>query len=236
MTSFDIALSISQKWHFIKRNFIVEKQFHGRYLFYRVARPILKVNYKIFKAMHPLRPWTSQASISIFEALLKKDMTGFEYGSGNSTVFFARHLGQFTSVEHHEQWFKIVKQKLEHLNIVNVDYHFIPPKPDTTSNVSFKDFPSVPPDFKIRNDYQDYFSFITRFPINHFDFILIDGRARVECAMMAIPRLKPGGIFVLDNSDRSRYEPIFRQLKDWKMINTTTGLFDTTLWFKPQAS
>jgi len=37
----------------------------------------------------------------------------------------------------------------------------------------------------------------------------------------------------LDNSDRDRYIPVFTVLKGWKMLNTTTGLFDTTFWFKP---
>jgi hypothetical protein len=88
-------------------------------------------------------------------------------------------------------------------------------------------------DFAVKSEYAEYFSFVRTFPESHFDFIMIDGRARIECTLNALPKLKPGGIFVLDNSDRKRYAPIFKVLAGWKSITTTTGLFDTTFWFKP---
>ncbi|HEY4655003.1 MAG TPA: class I SAM-dependent methyltransferase, partial [Cyclobacteriaceae bacterium] len=83
-------------------------------------------------------------------------------------------------------------------------------------------------------DYHNYFSFITVFPNGHFDFIFIDGRARIECTLNAIPKLKKGGMLVLDNSDRDRYAPLFKVLEHWPRVTTTTGLFDTTIWFKPE--
>ena len=51
--------------------------------------------------------------------------------------------------------------------------------------------------------------------------------------MRAVVKLKRGGIFILDNSERLRYEPVHRKLRSWKQVFTTTGLTDTTIWFKP---
>jgi len=163
-------------------------------------------------------------------------MVGFEYGSGNSTIFFAKHLKYLTSVEHNPEWFTIVRSNLDKLSLTNVDYHFIPmAKIDNTETIYtfFQDFNLTEEDFQIRKEYHQYFSFIKEYPDNHFDFIIVDGRARVECCLNAIPKLKSKGIFVLDNSDRARYKPVFKVLKSWKSITTTTGLFDTTIWFKP---
>jgi len=74
---------------------------------------------------------------------------------------------------------------------------------------------------------------VNTYPDNYFDFIIVDGRARVECSFNAIKKLKRGGLFVLDNSERKRYMPIFNLLENWEMANTSNGLTDTTFWLKP---
>lgn len=235
LSAYDKALKISKSPFYMKRNLVRKDSSSPGYIFYRIARPILKVNYKLFKLFHPERPWTSQAAIRTFENLLTKEMTGFEYGSGNSTLFFVKHLKHLTSVEHNAEWYDIVKEKLKQRNQNNIDYRFIPPAvPATPQEYTFyKDYPLTEKDFQVRKEYHDYFSFVNKYPDRHFDFIMVDGRARVECCLNAIPKLKSGGIFVLDNSDRDRYIPVFTVLSNWKRITTTTGLFDTTFWFKP---
>jgi hypothetical protein len=232
-SAYDIALSFYNS-SFLKKNLIAPKSFSINYILYRFARPLLKVRYKLFKLKNPQVPWTTQASIKTFRKILTKDMIGFEYGSGNSTMFFAKHLKHLTSVEHNQEWFKLVRENLQKLDLVNVDYHFIPMEKKENKEYSFyQDYTLTVRDFQIRTEYHDYFSFIKKYPDNHFDFIIVDGRARVECCLNAIPKLKSNGIFVLDNSDRDRYKPVFTVLKEWKHVTTTTGLFDTTIWFKP---
>ncbi len=231
------ALIISRNSFFIRKNVIATKSFSINYIFYRIVRPILKLNYKLFKLLNPTTPWTSQASIRIFKKILNKDMIGLEYGSGNSTIFFSKYLKKVVSIEHDSAWFEIVKSKLTTHSIQNVEYYFIPKK-DQTLNFHysfFQDYNLKNDEFEIRKEYHDYFSEVLKYPDEYFDFIIIDGRARVECCLNSIPKLRTGGIFVLDNSDRERYKPVFKVLQHWQSINTTTGLFDTTLWFKPKA-
>lgn len=232
---FEIASKIASSSRYLKKNILYPKSVSGKYIFYRLARPILKLNYKAFKFSNPITPWTTQASIRIFETLLNNSMIGFEYGSGKSSIFIAKKIKHLTSVEHNEKWFTHIKETFKNLGITNVDYHFIPPKPGKSSiQYSFKqDYNLMEDSFEIMTDYHDYFSLIKNYPDEHFDFILIDGRARVECALNGIPKLKQDGMFVLDNSDRARYQPIFEVLEKWPRVTTTTGLFDTTIWFKP---
>jgi tRNA A58 N-methylase Trm61 len=233
-TRFSIASRIASSRRYLKRNIVVGKSLSAAYIFYRVARPLLKVRYKWFKWRNPRTPWTSQAAIAIFKELLTADMTVLEYGSGNSTIFFATRVRHLTSVEHDSRWYSTVARELAQLGCKNVDYKLIPPGIDTPLLYSLHQEYGLPEnEFSVRRDYTKYFSFARSFPDHHFDMIMVDGRARIECAFNAIPKLKPGGIFVLDNSDRKRYEPIFKVLQGWPRLTTTTGLFDTTFWFKP---
>lgn len=232
---YNTAESIARANSLIERNVTYPKSFSLRYLFYRLARPLLKLNYKTFKLRHPVSPWTTQASIKVFEKILHKNMVGFEYGSGNSTLFFTQRLNHLTSLEHDPTWYSLISEKLKKHALKNIDYHLI--ERDSAGirepATFFRDYGLKEDEFAVLYHYQNYFEFIKRYPDAHFDFIFIDGRARVECALNSIPKLKSGGILVLDNSDRKRYEPIHKVLLSWKKVTTTTGLFDTTIWFKP---
>lgn len=234
MTAYQVALSISKSPKWVKKNFIWPKVWNWGYIKYRLLRPLLKLNYKMFCWLNPERPWTTQASIRIFENILRKDMIGFEYGSGRSTLFFAKRLSKLISVEHDENWYNTVMANLKNRSITNVQYNAIKPNYDKPFNDNSDAAKSLKGSgARLKVEFQDYFNFISRYPDQYFDFIIVDGRARVECTFYSISKLKPGGIFVLDNSDRQRYKPIFDLLDNWKSVTTTTGLFDTTIWFKP---
>src|SRR5687767_9173995 len=125
--AFTIARDIAASPRYLQKNIIAEKGLSIRYLFYRVARPILKLKYKVFKWRNPRTPWTAEAAVAIFRALLTKNMTGLEYGSGNSTLFFAEHMSQLVSVEHDRIWYDHVRKSLDKLHLANVGYRLIPP-------------------------------------------------------------------------------------------------------------
>jgi hypothetical protein len=48
------------------------------------------------------------------------------------------------------------------------------------------------------------------------DLVIVDGRARVECVRRAIGKVKPGGMLLLDDSDRDRYRPAVALLARWE--------------------
>lgn len=63
-----------------------------------------------FRARRPVGPegeplpWLNYPFIGLLESRLNKKLRIFEYGSGNSTLFFAAHTGAVVSVEHSREW------------------------------------------------------------------------------------------------------------------------------------
>ena len=228
MGKFEQAGEIGKRRKFIKTNFLAFPGDGFSYIRYRVLRPLLKLFTHWQRGKFKPHPWLTPAAINIFDAILNKEMTGLEYGSGSSTLFFASRLGQLESIEHNKDWYEKVINMLGSARVQNVNLHLIPEnKADKTeTDLGIQGF-------EPRKSYTNYFGKVREYPDHHFDFILIDGRARVECTVYAIPKLKSGGILALDNSERRRYTPVFDLLSDWQMVNTTNGLTNTTIWFKP---
>ena len=230
-SGYQLLSVINKNPFFIKRTYLAKKEFSYKYIRYRVFRPILKLYYKGFRILKRNSPWLSPASIIFMERYLTASMTFLEYGSGKSTLFFSERVKSIESVEHNEMWYNKIKNKFDKSGDNNINYALIKPIMEEQKI-----------DNEVRNaqtfryeleNYLNYYENINQYPDEYFDFILIDGRARVECSRRAVGKLKKGGIFMLDNSERMRYRPVHKMLKDWPKINTTTGLTDTTLWFKP---
>lgn len=51
---------------------------------------------------------------------------------------------------------------------------------------------------------RDYVDAIRKFPTGYFDLISIDGSDRLACYETALPYLKPGGILLIDNTDKDQ--------------------------------
>lgn len=231
-TAFETALRISHQALYVKQNYKCSKGFYPAYIRYRILRPVLKMYNRILKLNTDKAPWMSPAAIRIFKTIISKNMRGFEYGSGSSTIFFASLCNELVSIEHHEGWYGKVKQQLARKGLTNISYHIVKANTNGTEILNpglEKQFSSI----NIMPEFASYFSFIDRYENAYFDFVIVDGRARPECVWYAIPKLKPGGFMVLDNAERKRYRPIHQLLKDWNKVFTSTGLTDTVFWFKP---
>ena len=120
-------------------------------------------------------PWYTYPAI---EFLKQFDFSGkdvFEYGSGNSTLFWAGRAARVVSAEDDERWFDIVSKRLP----ANCTMH-------------------------LESDLRPYPDLIRRYP-EGFDIIVVDGpargRTRFRCAQAALEHLRPGGLVILDNSD-----------------------------------
>jgi len=235
----DVIITLEEcqkKSGFSSKNYLTKKRFSFPYIRYRILRPIIKIRYKWFRFRKSPTPWLSPAAVLFFEKWLTKEMIGAEYGSGISTLFFAKRTKKMVSIEHYEPWFKKVSNLFAKKKITNVDYKFIPV--DNLAKPNHKHWlyemsGLTPKDFSIRWEYNKYFGALNAFEESFFDFILVDGRARPECVFAAVPKLKKKGLLVLDNSERKRYKLIFDFLKDWESYTTSNGLTDTTFWIKP---
>lgn len=117
-------------------------------------------------------PWYTYPAIEYLESFDFKDCDVFEFGSGNSSLYWAKRACSVCSVEDSQAWFEEVsKKKLGNQIILN--------RSDKTGYVQ-----SLPEQGKL------------------FEIIVVDGNWRYECVVEAINCLINGGMIVLDNSDR----------------------------------
>lgn len=156
--------------------------------------------------------WTFDAMVWTDRFLKsRRNPTVFEYGSGASTVWLARRAHSVTSVEDDEDFYADV----DAIKPRNVNYIFA--GADSTFNDRYE---SQRRDLRGRS----YEGYVTALSLNEdkYDLIVIDGRARRECILLAPRFLKPGGAILVDNTDMRRYRDL-RPLDAKKMV-VTKGL------------
>lgn len=156
------------------------------------------------------KPLITFKSYEFLEEILNSDMVVFEFGSGGSTLYFSTKVKKVISVEHDEIWFNKLNSKIDNKHINNIDLTFAPPqKNDIPKVISNSD------DRYLGYDYFNYVNSINTYPDSYFDFIVVDGRARVECLNASIKKLKAGGYLLFDNSNRERYKSILHTIEHY---------------------
>lgn len=184
-------------------------------------------------------PWITVGAMREIVQRLNSDMKVFEYGSGGSTLFFAKMVKEVVSVEHDPQWHEVVKKRLEEKSYSNVELRLAPPEqPENHDTVRY---PSLWKKEYQGLDFYRYVHAIDLFPDGYFDLILIDGRARAECLRVSVPKLRSGGTIVLDNADREIYtESIRKNLEKWRIsqhVGSDIGglnFSETHIFYRPE--
>ncbi|MFD1142280.1 hypothetical protein ACFQ4C_14230 [Larkinella insperata] len=124
----------------------------------------------IDKSSKPI-PWYTYPAIEFINQLDLSDKRVFEYGSGNSTLFWASRCRKVVAIEDDKKWYDTIRTRLPQ----NVDYRLIENK-------------------------DEYVTAIQQFP-DLFDIIIIDGKYRFDCTANSRDRLSSTGFFILDNAD-----------------------------------
>lgn len=122
-------------------------------------------------------PWYTYPFIRFLGPRLHTDLTVFEYGSGNSTQWYAPKVKHITAVEHDAEWVKLVRKKLP-------------------ANANL-----------VQKELGDAYIQAVAESGEKYDIIIVDGRKRVKCATFAADFLSSRGVVILDNSDRAWYQP-----------------------------
>ena len=123
-------------------------------------------------------PWFTYSALHfICQKLELKPMKVFEFGSGNSTLWFAARVASVVSVENNPEFYTEMTEKIQ-----------------LVSNVTYE----------LRHLNKNYSQKILEYE-EAFDIIIIDGRERVECVKNCLQALKKDGVIIFDNSDRARY-------------------------------
>lgn len=206
---------------------MIKKHWTPRYI-------LAKFNEWIYEKRHPGFPWLTPEANKYLDNYLDPEHKMLELGSGRSTLWFAERVGHLTSIEHHEGWYAKInalihrselKSKIQYLQRSVVE--------DKDGNIA-------------------YIKEIGNFEDVSLDVILIDGKLRDLCFLACLPKLKPNGIFVIDDANRYfiseskspyskrsldelklEWPKIHSLTKNWQKFWTSNDIHDTLILIKP---
>lgn len=125
-----------------------------------------------------INPWWTASAIHIIKNRLNKSMRVFEWGAGNSTLFYGKRVEEVVSIEHDLKWYTKMRETVG----ANVEIRYIA--------------------LEYGGEYCNAIMQEKRF----FDIISIDGRDRVRCAKYAVSRIKDSGVIIWDDAEREEYQ------------------------------
>lgn len=128
----------------------------------------------------PEVPWLGYRAVKRLDALIEPSWTILEFGSGMSTIWFARRCTFVLSLETDDRWFAKVRELLDRAGLENVDCRLCPAAAD---------------------DAPDYSAAVSNRRGSEFDLVLVDGARRDLSMDVALAMVKPGGYVFLDNTD-----------------------------------
>lgn len=157
-------------------------------------------------------PWFTYPAIDFLQPRLNKDMSVFEYGSGNSTLWWGVNAGRVVCCEHDIYWYERLKDSMPQ----NVESHYAALAPE------------------------GHYAETCQSVEGNFDIIVIDGREQIECCKYAMQALTPNGIIVWDNSDRDIYQEGydylmnqgFKRLDFWGIGPMSTTGWCTSIFYR----
>jgi predicted O-methyltransferase YrrM len=198
-----------------------------------------RVRQALYQRAHPDAPWLTPEAIRLLSSMLRPSDVGAEFGSGRSTLWLARRCAHLISVEHDRAWHAKVSGVLGQQEVTNVDYrcHPVDESCETGEASSYAQVARLLGDESI-------------------DFALVDGAYRDCVALFVLPKIKPGGLLIIDNvnwflpsptrspnSRRPSQEPataawnqVATALADWRRLWTSSGVWDTAIFVKASAS
>ena len=123
-------------------------------------------------------PWVTYSFISYIENRLNKSMNIFEFGSGNSTLYYAEKVNHVISVEHDKNWFeKLLENIPENVQLIHCELQYGGDYCKTIVSTDSK-----------------------------YSMIIVDGRDRVNCILNSTSSLSQDGVLILDDSEREEYQ------------------------------
>jgi hypothetical protein len=143
---------------------------------YRTGRPVTMSG-------SPL-PWYTYPAIAFLAERVQPGTRVFEYGAGNSTLWWLSRGCEVVACEHDPDWFEAVQRQTQGA-AVQV--------------------------FRQEND-QSYATEAAANGL--FDVVVIDGLDRVECAKACVSALNDTGVVIFDNTDRQEYREGFECLRN----------------------
>lgn len=160
---------------YAKRSYLIESGF--------IASTI---SHKPIKRDGSPLPWMNYSIISFFEQRLGKGLSLFEYGSGNSTLFFSNLVSSVVSVECDREWYDYVVKTL----------------PENAKLILCDPFDN------------ETYSKIIQQQGKKFDVVVVDAEDRVNCLINAQQSLTDRGVMILDDSMGEDWKFVMNYLQE----------------------
>lgn len=125
--------------------------------------------------------FNNQAEVDFLMNHINTQDTVLEWGVGGTTIEIAKRCKFLVSIEHNPKWYNEVKSLAPDNAQLFLKKENSLPKPGGDG---------------IYENYQDYVDFPKQLGIK-YDVIFVDGRARVDCARVAVEVLKKGGAIII---------------------------------------
>ncbi|WP_242039763.1 methyltransferase domain-containing protein [Anabaena sphaerica] len=156
-------------------------------------------------------PWYTYPAIEFIENKIDSNFCVFEYGSGNSSLWWSERVTQVISIESDANWFGYIKENMPS----NVELYLI-------------------------EDDLEYAAAINQYEDHSFDVIIVDGSNRNQCAEFAISKVKDKGFIIFDNTDDHKHaegvekllESGFMRIDFYGMIPSYLYKNCTSIFFK----
>jgi hypothetical protein len=157
-------------------------------------------------------PWATYPFIQFINGRLNKNLDVFEFGTGNSTLYYAQRVNSVNTVEHDFDWYNKMHNDIP----ANVTLHFC----DFENKDAYEAFPL--------NSGRQY------------DIMIVDAKSRVKCCLKNLAALKPSGIIILDDTEREEYSPAveflmnkgFKKIDFWGTAPSVYYLKCTTIFYR----
>jgi predicted O-methyltransferase YrrM len=163
-------------------------------------------------------PWMVPAAVAFLNERIRRDWQIVELGSGLSTSWYARRAAAVISLEDNSGWYAKVKAHLEREGIGNCDLRLV--------------------------ELESFQHEVRRLPDESFNLVIVDSNenhrvSRVGLLRAAANKLVPGGLIILDDSDKPEYGDADSALPDWDvrrfvgMKSTPLMALETTVYQRP---
>src|SRR5690606_18591135 len=157
-------------------------------------------------------PWFTYSFIDFLAVRLTNSQSIFEYGSGNSTRYFAERVKNITSLEHDKMWYEQGRKN----------------KPQNTELIYCE------------LDENGNYCRGAKNTKQKFNIIIVDGRDSVNCCIQSIDSLSDDGVLILDDSERAQYNEgrdalINNGFKEISFSGISPGLFyrkETSVFYR----
>jgi SAM-dependent methyltransferase len=143
---------------------------------------------------HTPRPWLSLAAMRYMDRLVDRRLQVLECGAGTSSAWYAGRVGRLWSLESNERWFEYVHELLDHQGTANYELIFAP----------LETWPAR----------------IAQFPDRSLDLVIVDHDEVASFTRLAAigsvkSKVRPGGVLMLDDSDRPELVDAKDTLPGW---------------------